>query len=370
MRELLDILSYRRPDGSHTLREMAAAHVLPLGAVADGYGNLVLDIGETPSIIWSAHLDTVHSKPGRQRIYATDKKIMTLPGRKGFLPNCLGADDGVGVWLLCEMIRAGIEGRYIWHQNEEHGGHGSSYIARDGEALKGISIAMAFDRRGTKDVITHQFGGRTASDTFAASFAAALAKAGIGDYRAEHGIFTDTANYADALPECSNLSCGYSDEHRSNESVDVRHLLRLRDALCTLNVTGLEISRKPGEDDYHVSRWDYDYASRLGTSGGNRIWERDERGIWSSRELADVPLDLLPFDTTRVWQVEPLTNICHCLRYDHDQTGKTLCGELVDTGDYWCVEDSWAPEEFCASCLDIETEEYEDWERINGLSRD
>lgn len=360
MKELLDILSYRRPHGSHSLRQMAEAHVLPLGASPDAYGNLLLDIGPAPTIIWSAHLDTVHHDAGRQRVYANDKKIMTLPGRKGFLPNCLGADDGVGVWLLCEMIRAGIPGRYVWHQNEEHGGLGSSFIAHDGEALKGISVAMAFDRRGTKDVITHQFGGRTASDKFAASFAAILTTAGIPDYRGEEGIFTDTANYADLLPECSNLSCGYSDEHRQNESVDVRHLLRLRDALCTLNTSGLEIARKPGEDD--ARDW-VEYFNRQYSSSSGNLWSKTANGHWVLDEEDDIPS--FPFDDSRVWQVEPLTNICHCLRYDHDQTGKTLCGELVDTGDYWCVDDTWTPEEFCVSCLDIETEEGEDYQKLN-----
>lgn len=361
MKALLDILSYRRPHGSHSLREMAEAHVLPLGAKPDAYGNLILDIGDSPSVLWSAHLDTVHSQPGRQRVFANDHKIMTLPGRKGFLPNCLGADDGVGVWLLCEMVRAGVPGRYIWHQNEERGGIGSSFIAKDGEALKGISFAMAFDRRGTGDVITHQWTGRTASDTFAASFASILAKAGMPDYKGCEGIFTDTANYSDILAECSNLSCGYSNEHRQNESVDVKHLLRLRDALCIIDVSGIEIERKPGEDDIYQSHWANWERPEYGY-----IWEKDERGIWSKRTV-DTPPDV-PFDDSRVWVSDDLTNVAHCLRFDFDSTGKSLCGRWIDDtqGEYWCIGDSWMPEEFCASCLDIETEENEDWIRENS----
>lgn len=348
---LLDILSYRRPHLSHSLRECAEAHVIPLGAVPDSYGNLILDIGEAPHILWSAHLDTVHTVAGRQRIYANGKRIMTLPGRKGFLPNCLGADDGVGIWLLCEMVKAGIAGRYVWHQNEEHGGLGSSHIVDTRSAvLDGITIAMAFDRRGTQDVITHQFGGRTASDAFALSFATALDKAGLGGYRPEHGIFTDTANYADTLPECSNLSCGYANEHHTNEVVDVVHVLKLRDALCVLDTSALVVSRKPGEDDWHSYPLSHP--------------------VWYRRDDDEVPNADYPFDKSRVWLQESLTNITHCLRYDHDSSGKTLCGDYADTGDYWCVDDTWTPEEFCASCLDIEAEEYEDWEKVESMFPD
>lgn len=368
MKTLIDILSYRRPHQSHSLRECANVHIVPLGAKPDAFGNLILDIGDKPSILWSAHLDTVHKEQGRQRIIATDKQIMTLPGRKGYFPNCLGADDGVGMWLLMQMVNAGIPGRYVWHMGEERGGLGSSFIAKDGETLKGISIAMAFDRRGTTDVITHQFGGRTASDAFALSFALALHNVGLPSYKPEHGVFTDTANYADILPECSNLSCGYTNEHHNNEAVNVPHVLALRDALCTMDVSGLEIARKPGEDDvYDAEYWHRSYHHGLTAS-----WRDVDYSKWvdipeSGYKTSADGSDMSPRDVTRVWLDDTLTNECHCLRYDHDISGKTLCGQQLDTGDYWCVGDTWEPDYFCPACLDIEAEEYDDYLDIMGI---
>ena len=43
--------------------------------------------------------------------------------------DCLGADDGAGVFLMLEMIDANVEGTYIFHRGEERGGWGSSQIA-------------------------------------------------------------------------------------------------------------------------------------------------------------------------------------------------------------------------------------------------
>ena len=43
---------------------------------------------------------------------------------------CLGGDDGTGVWLMTKLIEAGVPGRYIFHRAEEVGGRGSGWIER------------------------------------------------------------------------------------------------------------------------------------------------------------------------------------------------------------------------------------------------
>lgn len=233
--ELLTMLTYRRPSGGATEAAFIRRFVLPLGAERDEYGNHWLQIGKAP-ILWSCHTDTVHTKEGAQRVlYGAGVASVAKS-------ECLGADCGTGVWLMSEMIRAGVAGTYVFHADEEIGGIGSDYIAHEAVyRLKGIDFAIAFDRKGTNEIITHQTNKRCASDLFATSLAECLQPLA---YRAsDGGTFTDTANYANLIPECTNISVGYYKQHTTGEHQDVDHALRLRDALCSADWSRLVVAR-------------------------------------------------------------------------------------------------------------------------------
>lgn len=338
---------------------MTLAHVAPLGATPDAEGNYVLTVGDSPRVLWSAHLDTVHRHGGRQRIHNDGKTIMTLPSRKGHFPNCLGADDGIGVWMLIQMVRANIPGRYVWHVGEECGSRGSRFIARQGltGSLHGIEIAVAFDRRGTRDIITHQFGDRTASDAFAESFAVALAQTkidGVDKYAPEHGVFTDTANYADLVAECSNISCGYHKEHTMNEWIDVPHVLALRDAMCVFDASSLVVSRKPGDTDrdLDIDGWEYWHRRHSGRNADTETWRKDQPSTIYGNTSS--------IDEDSMWIDDPITGEAHMLRADWERTAKVMCGRQVEDGDVWNHGDTWIPHVFCPSCLDIEAEYLDD----------
>jgi hypothetical protein len=149
---------------------------------------------------------------------------------------------------MLQMVARGIPGLYIWHAAEEVGGLGSAHIAAETPAiLARIDHAIALDRRGYDSVITHQSGGRCASDAFAKTLATQLG----GSYAPDDGgTFTDTAHYADLIPECTNLSIGYFGAHTAAESLDVAFLADLLDRICELDPTSWPIARAPGEDDY------------------------------------------------------------------------------------------------------------------------
>lgn len=346
--ELMEILSYRRPDRSASMREMTANHVATLGATPDAEGNYCLDIGLNPSILWSAHLDTVHREQGRQRVALVGGKILTVANRKGNRPNCLGADDGLGVWLLCEMVRSGVAGRYVWHVGEECGSRGSRSIAKSADTrLQGIQIAMAFDRRGTNSVITHQGWSRCCSNAFAQSFASALGVAGLPGYLPDDtGVFTDTANYVDHIAECSNLSVGYFDEHRQGEHADASHILKLRDALCTMDASSLVVERDASVTD---TGWD-DVESFW-----ERRYDRKTQKVVICAVTDDIP------EGNHIWIEDDNTETFHAIRADWERTGKTLCGEIIDaendgSGGYnrwWTNESTYIPSHFCGSCHDI-----------------
>lgn len=236
------MLGYKRPAGSRTERRFIKDWLAPLDLQQDKAGNLYKRIGDSP-VLWSCHTDTVHFDGGPQKVRLIDGIATTADKRS----NCLGADDTAGVWIMREMILAQRPGLYVFHRSEEIGGIGSRYIAtRFPKLLDGASIAIAFDRRGTNSIITHQGAGRCCSDAFAYSLGNALA---MGHRPDSGGTFTDTANYMDAIAECTNLSIGYADEHSARESLDCAYLLDLRDRVLELDGRDLIVERKPGQCD-------------------------------------------------------------------------------------------------------------------------
>lgn len=244
MKTLLKMLETKRPAYSGSEAEFIETWIKPLGTIQDSAGNLYLRIGNAP-ILFSSHTDTVHRTEGRQRL-SVQGNIVKL-ARREKTSNCLGADCTAGVWLMREMAIAKVPGLYIWHAAEEIGGVGSSHIAaRLPKILDGILFAIAFDRRGTSSVITHQAGGRCCSDTFAMSLACQLGPDFVLD---DGGIFTDTANYTDIIGECTNVSVGYYREHFKYESLDLAHLLKLREAMLEMDWEALAYERMPGEED-------------------------------------------------------------------------------------------------------------------------
>lgn len=230
--QILDMLSYKRPAGSKTESMFIRQYVdvLP-GAKKDKAGNRIVRVGADPDILWSCHTDTVHREAGFT-MPEFNGAIVSAPGQ------ILGADDCAGVWLLREMILAGKPGLYIFHRGEEIGGIGSDHIARNNpKLLKGVKAAIALDRAGRTDIITHM-GERVCSDVFADSLQYELGIKSLAP--CDGGLFTDTLNYVGLARECSNISVGYANAHSDKESLDTDYLQELLAALLALDTNALE----------------------------------------------------------------------------------------------------------------------------------
>ena len=272
LQTLVDIHTYCRPHNSQTvddfvekflLQQYPDAYLLRSGDIL-ATSAVVICTDQNSRTMFSAHVDTVHSYSGRQVVeYDTDMNILFKPSTKREqFGDCLGADDGAGIWLLLQMIDAGVPGTYMFHYGEERGGIGSSDIAEyHPEFLAKFDRAIAFDRKGTTDVITHQGMGRCCSDKFARDLSDALNAAGSKLSMAPDngGIFTDTANYTEIIPECTNISCGYESAHTSAEFLDVEYLFKLRDALVQIDWEALPTCRDPKEAD--AIEWGYESYS-------------------------------------------------------------------------------------------------------------
>jgi hypothetical protein len=256
---LIAMLSFRRPAGSRSERKFISQFIWPLGVETDRKGNLFKRIGTAP-IMWSSHTDSVHRMGGLQDLIRVGD--FGIGVSKKSKSNCLGADDAAGVWLMREMILANVPGLYVFHREEESGGHGSKWIAKNNpKLLDGIKYAVAPDRRDKEDVITFQSGLRCCSDEFAASISDQL---GMGYKACTGGSFTDTANYTGLIGECTNLSVGYDGAHSANEKLDAEFLLKLRDKLLHLDVSRLVEKRKAGEYESKYKQYQYGGATDYG----------------------------------------------------------------------------------------------------------
>lgn len=237
---LLEMLKYRRPEGSKTQAEFCARFLEPVFGPPDPHGNYIHTIGNS-EVAFMAHHDTVHRQPGIQSLTMDPnfQEVFTNDPDS----NCLGADCTTGVWLILQMIKAKVPGIYVIHAGEEIGCVGSRAIVDDAPLwLETTRAAISFDRKGTKSIITHQMDSRTASDEFAHSLAQILDMPLQPD---PTGSYTDSNEYAHIIPECTNLSVGYYEQHSTKECQDLNFAKTLAQALIKADWSQLTIARTP-----------------------------------------------------------------------------------------------------------------------------
>jgi hypothetical protein len=142
---------------------------------------------------------------------------------------CLGADDGVGIWIMLKMIEAKVPGAYVFHTGEEVGCIGSKALLKARkEWLSTFARAIAFDRPNNFEVIITQSGLQCASEDAGEDLANALNELGMDYSVSTRGVLTDTKTYAYVIRECFNLGVGYYQQHTNKETLDYAHA----NALC------------------------------------------------------------------------------------------------------------------------------------------
>jgi hypothetical protein len=236
--------------------------VIPLLGIdyqKDKHGNLFVKIGDS-DVMFTSHLDTAtkQNKPVKHKF---KDNIIKTDGN-----SILGADDKAGVTIMLYMIENKVPGLYYFFLGEEVGCVGSKKLAKDHkkEKIKGINKVISFDRRGTKSVITHQSWVRCTSDKFADELAKQLNS--IDDTfeydKDDTGVLTDSVQFVDIYPECTNISVGYQNEHTNRESQDIEHLIKLAKACVKVDWKSLPAERDPSVTEYSDGGyWDYYYSS-------------------------------------------------------------------------------------------------------------
>ena len=255
--------------------EYKLKNFLPKGIREDEFGNFYIKIGDSDTI-FTSHLDTCSSHFEKvnhhigSRFISTDGKTI------------LGADDKAGVTIMLYMIHKNIPGLYYFFLGEEVGGLGSSAVAGS-PFFMGYNKCVSFDRRGYNSIITDQFYGNCCSDEFAKELASRLNKANLSfNYRPDNtGVFTDSASFMDSIPECTNISVGYFNEHQCSEKQDIIFLTQLCEAVVKIDWDSLPVMRDP-DVSYTKSNSDSNYIS-FGEviSATLTVWIGDER--WKAK---------------------------------------------------------------------------------------
>ena len=215
---------------------------LPIGFKKDKFGNYFLKIGESQTM-FTCHLDTATSKLEKVN-HIIDGNIIKTDGS-----TILGADDKAGMTVMLYMISKEIPGLYYFFLGEEVGCIGSSQAATlDFSKYK---RCISFDRRGYGSVITHQLRGRCCSQEFALSLSEKLTNLGLEYAPDSTGIVTDSAMFVEKIPECTNLSVGYFNEHTCRESQDITYLKILCQSCTEISWEELPTLREPNNYDIH-----------------------------------------------------------------------------------------------------------------------
>ena len=154
------------------------------------------------------------------------------------------------------MIAHDVPGLYYFFLGEERGGIGSGKVANSFDKidyLKGINKVVSFDRRNYYSVITSQASQQCCSNDFAESLCEELNKSGLKLGLDPTGVFTDSANFIEYVPECTNISVGYFNEHTLREVQNIDYLVILARACVAANWNNLKVTKRI--DDEVSGKW-------------------------------------------------------------------------------------------------------------------
>ena len=300
----LRLTSRTYPHGTEDelVESMIEQGIFPVDLQKDVHGNYFYKIGESRTI-FASHLDTV-SKESTTVTHTFDDYMIGTDGK-----TTLGADDKAGVTVMLHLMENNIPGLYYFFIGEEVGcigsGLASSMSIKDFKDK--YDRIISFDRRGTDSVITYQSSKRCCSDDFADALARQLNLYGMKYKKDEGGIYTDSAEFTDIIPECTNISVGYYKEHTVNETQDIQHLEDLAMACLLVDWEKLPTQRdmtKKEYKSYGYNNYGSGYISNTHNSKSND-WRRRDYGYhydWPGQDTKDdAPIDNSVDDD---WEIE------------------------------------------------------------------
>jgi tripeptide aminopeptidase len=188
----------------------------------DRKGNLLgfVELGDGPTVLLSAHLDTVEEIVEGREIIEENSILRSSEG-------ILGADDRAGVAailaILSRVNKTNFRGtlKVAFTVEEEIGCLGSRSIDQD--FIEDVDAAIVIDRRGNRDIVTSWSNYVPfCPEEYGRLFEKAGQLAGMDDWKITPGGISDAMVFAEYGIPSVNLSAGYQNEHKETETVNYR----------------------------------------------------------------------------------------------------------------------------------------------------
>lgn len=230
----------------------------PKGMKKDAHGNYYIKIGDSKTM-FCAHLDT-YCYEYKRVWHVIEDNIIKTDGT-----TTLGGDDKAGIIILIKMIESGIPGLYYFFRGEEGvtsptGTWGSKQALKSYEDnFSKYEKCIAFDRKGINSVITQQMYTMCCSDEFAEELIKEFGNNDLKYYEDPTGMWCDSGVFMELIPECTNISVGFDDEHTFKETQNIEHLEKLVEACIKINWDKLPVKRDPKDASYGIGNYHYDY---------------------------------------------------------------------------------------------------------------
>ncbi|MFA5586132.1 MAG: hypothetical protein WDA02_06250 [Saccharofermentanales bacterium] len=282
-------------------KEETLKEFFPDGMQEDEHGNFFIKIGNSKTM-FCGHLDT-YSREYKRVYHIIQDDIIMTDGT-----TTLGGDDKAGIVIMIKMIESGIPGLYYFFRGEEGvtsptGTWGSKQALKSyKDIFKTYEKCIAFDRKGFSSIISQQSYSKCCSDDFVDALSNEFKKQGLEYEDDKTGMWCDSGVFMGIIPECTNLSVGYQNEHTFKETQDIEHLEKLVDACIKIDWEKLPVKRDPSKVSKSYGRyrydydydWDYDYGYYTRKTRNNKktiIY--DDINNMSSRDIFDELLELL-----------------------------------------------------------------------------
>lgn len=337
--ELFTLINRRNPDWN--LISQILGGVTTPDTEINGVHYLIIG---SPRVIYTAHYDTA----GDSDVVLQSKEYMphiVSNSNNGIL----GADDKSGLTVISFMIEHNVPGLYLFFGDEESGASQSrdwaksDFYTRYNLPIGSIKAAIAFDRKGYSDVIQTQRRSRCCSMEYAQTLSTILSMGGF-HYKPADGVYTDTANMIHKIPECTNLSIGYFDQHSVTETQDMLFLQKMVNFMLNNHKAIAEIPAFKDVEPVPVyttpvyTKWDratkqsagwdmYDYEKKAW------VWQNSDEAISKKKT------NTLPTKIHYLIEVSDSHILAECLDISMDGLEKVSDDIIIETDvlNYLCI---------------------------------
>jgi len=242
---MLDLTSYCFPTNYEA--QFFGQYFASIGAEKDEFGNYFLrnltESGDISPVLFCAHMDTANSEITKTvHLLSSGERYLITDGK-----SILGADDRSGMFVLLTMFHRGVPGTYAFFVGEESGRIGSECFAKTlkPSGKNPYKAAIAFDRFGTGSIISKQMCYESCSQEFVSGLDLLFTEHGLFLCDDPGGVYTDTYSFLSTIPECTNISVGYMNQHTPYESQDLLFLVKLTEVAVKLSWDKLPFVREP-----------------------------------------------------------------------------------------------------------------------------